>query len=111
MSEAKGVLEQAIEYWNAGDRDAWATLYAEDVVYEAPGGQRISGLTDLKEKYFDTFGNSGSSEKSIHSRRDFSGLANGMAPANGLALGGWLVTGTDFFNHSNVSRIVSFWFS
>ena len=53
MSEAKGVLEQAIEYWNAGDRDAWATLYAEDVVYEAPGGQRISGLTDLKEKYFD----------------------------------------------------------
>ena len=52
MSEAKG-LEQAIGYWNAGDRDAWATLYAEDVVYEAPGGQQISGLTDLKEKYFD----------------------------------------------------------
>ena len=53
MSEAREVLEQAIEYWNAGDRDAWATLYAEDVVYEAPGGQRISGLADLKEKYFD----------------------------------------------------------
>ena len=53
MSEEKGVLEQAIDYWNAGDRDAWATLYAEDVVYEAPGGQRISGLADLKEKYFD----------------------------------------------------------
>ena len=53
MHDAKGVLEQAIEYWNAGDRDAWAALYAEDVVYEAPGGQRISGLADLKEKYFD----------------------------------------------------------
>ena len=34
-------------------RDAWASLYAEDVVYDAPGGQRISGLADLKEKYFD----------------------------------------------------------
>jgi steroid delta-isomerase-like uncharacterized protein len=53
MSEAMQVLERAIEYWNAGDRDAWATLYAEDVVYEAPGGQRISGLADLKEGYFD----------------------------------------------------------
>ncbi|HEY3576416.1 MAG TPA: ester cyclase [Gaiellaceae bacterium] len=53
MSEAKRVLEQAIEYWNAGDREAWTTLYAEDVVYEAPGGQRITGLADLKEKYFD----------------------------------------------------------
>ena len=53
MSEAKEVLEQAIGYWNEGDRDAWSTLYAEDVVYEAPGGQRISGLADLEEKYFD----------------------------------------------------------
>ena len=53
MSEAKRVLEQAIEYWNAGDRDAWAALYAEDVVYEAPGDQRISGIRDLGEKYFD----------------------------------------------------------
>jgi steroid delta-isomerase-like uncharacterized protein len=52
MDEAKGVLEQAIKHWNAGDRDAWATLYADDVVYEAPGGQRISGLTDLEENYF-----------------------------------------------------------
>jgi steroid delta-isomerase-like uncharacterized protein len=53
MSDAKAVLEQAIESWNAGDRDTWATLYADDVVYEAPGGQRISGLADLKEKYFE----------------------------------------------------------
>ena len=53
MSEPKGVLEHAIEYWNAADRDAEATLYAEDVVYEAPGGQRISGLADLEGKYFD----------------------------------------------------------
>ena len=53
MGEAKQVLEQAIEYWNAGDREAWSTLYAEDVVYEAPGGQRIAGLADLEEKYFD----------------------------------------------------------
>jgi steroid delta-isomerase-like uncharacterized protein len=53
MSEARQVLEQAIEYWNAGDREAWATLYAEDVVYEAPGGQRISGLADLETGYFD----------------------------------------------------------
>lgn len=53
MSEAKRVLEQAIEHWNAGDRDAWSSLYAEDVVYEAPGGQRISGLADLEEMYFD----------------------------------------------------------
>ena len=53
MSEARGVLEEAIEHWNAGDRDAWATLYADDVVYEAPGGHRISGLADLEKKYFD----------------------------------------------------------
>lgn len=53
MSEAKRVLEDAIEYWNAGDRDAWAELYSEDVSYEAPGGQRISGLADLQTKYFD----------------------------------------------------------
>lgn len=53
MSDEKRVLEQAIDHWNAGDRDAWATLYAEDVVYEAPGGQRISGLANLTEKYFD----------------------------------------------------------
>ena len=52
MSESKRVLERAIEYWNSGDREAWATLYAEDVVYEAPGGQRISGLADLEENYF-----------------------------------------------------------
>jgi steroid delta-isomerase-like uncharacterized protein len=53
MSEAKQVLEQAISRWNATDRDGWAALYADDVVYEAPGGQRISGLANLKEKYFD----------------------------------------------------------
>ena len=53
MSEAREVLERAIDYWNAGDRDAWATLYAEDVAYEAPGGQRISGLAALQEQYFD----------------------------------------------------------
>ena len=53
MSEAKQVLEQAIECWNATDRDGWAALYTDDVVYEAPGGSHISGLADLKEKYFD----------------------------------------------------------
>ncbi len=53
MSEAKQVLEQAIERWNAADRDGWAALYTDDVVYEAPGGARISGLANLKEQYFD----------------------------------------------------------
>jgi steroid delta-isomerase-like uncharacterized protein len=53
VSEAKKVLEQAVERWNATDRDGWAALYTDDVVYEAPGGSRISGLADLKEKYFD----------------------------------------------------------
>jgi steroid delta-isomerase-like uncharacterized protein len=53
MSEAKRVLEEAIERWNATDRDGWAALYTEDVEYEGPGGTRISGLADLKEKYFD----------------------------------------------------------
>ena len=53
MNEAKEVLEQAIDCWNAVDRDAWVTHYADDVVYEGPGGQRISGLADLKEEYFD----------------------------------------------------------
>jgi steroid delta-isomerase-like uncharacterized protein len=53
VSEAKKVLEQAIDYWNAGNRDRWATLYSDDVTYEAPGGSRISGLADLKKKYFD----------------------------------------------------------
>jgi steroid delta-isomerase-like uncharacterized protein len=53
MSDAKRVLEQAIDYWNDGDGDAWETLYADDVLYEAPGGQRISGLADLRDKYFD----------------------------------------------------------
>jgi ketosteroid isomerase-like protein len=37
VSEAKKVLEQAIERWNATDRDGWAALYTDDVVYEAPG--------------------------------------------------------------------------
>jgi steroid delta-isomerase-like uncharacterized protein len=46
-------LEQAIERWNTTDRDGWEALYTDDVVYEAPGGARISGLADLKEKYFD----------------------------------------------------------
>jgi steroid delta-isomerase-like uncharacterized protein len=53
VSEARKVLEQAIQRWNATDRDGWAALYTEDVVYEGPGGARISGLTDLKERYFD----------------------------------------------------------
>ncbi len=53
MSEAKQVLEQAIERWNANDREEWAALYTDDVVYEAPGGARISGRADLLEKYFD----------------------------------------------------------
>jgi steroid delta-isomerase-like uncharacterized protein len=53
VSDAKKVLEQAIERWNATDREGWAALYTDDVVYEAPGGARISGLADLKEKYFD----------------------------------------------------------
>jgi hypothetical protein len=41
---------------NAGTRPtatAGTALYADDVVYEGPGGARISGLEDLKEKYFD----------------------------------------------------------
>jgi len=53
MSDAKRVLEEAIELWNTGDREAWAALYHEDVEWEAPGGSRISGLEDLKVKYFD----------------------------------------------------------
>jgi steroid delta-isomerase-like uncharacterized protein len=53
MSDAKRVLEQAIELWNVGDRENWAALYDEDVEWEAPGGARISGLEDLKVKYFD----------------------------------------------------------
>ena len=53
MSEAKKVLEEAIERWNATDREGWAALYTDDVDYEAPGGARISGLADLKVKYFD----------------------------------------------------------
>ena len=53
MSKAKEVLEQAIERWNDNDRDRWAELYHEDVVFEAPGGSRISGLEDLKVRYFD----------------------------------------------------------
>ena len=73
MSEAKEVLEQAIEHWNARDRDAWATLYAEDVVYEAPGGQRITGLADLKEKYFDALVKAAPDRLS----RDFVLLADG----------------------------------
>ena len=53
MSDPKHVLEQAIERWNSNDRDGWAALYTDDVVDEAPGGARISGLADLKEQYFD----------------------------------------------------------
>ena len=32
---------------------SWSALYTDDVVYEWPGGARISRLEDLKEKYFD----------------------------------------------------------
>jgi steroid delta-isomerase-like uncharacterized protein len=53
MSDAKHVLEQAIETWNVGNREGWAALYDENVEWEAPGGARISGLEDLKVKYFD----------------------------------------------------------
>ena len=53
MSEVKKVLEEAIERWNATDREGWAALYTDDVDYEAPGGARISGLENLKEQYFD----------------------------------------------------------
>jgi steroid delta-isomerase-like uncharacterized protein len=53
VSDAKKVLEEAIDRWNAGDRGGWAALYTDDVVYEAPGGARIEGLANLKEKYFD----------------------------------------------------------
>ena len=53
MSDAKHVLEEAIERWNANDREGWSEIYTDDVVYEGPGGARISGLADLKEKYFD----------------------------------------------------------
>jgi steroid delta-isomerase-like uncharacterized protein len=53
VSEPKRVLEQAIELWNASDREGWAALYDENVEWEAPGGARISGLEDLKVKYFD----------------------------------------------------------
>jgi steroid delta-isomerase-like uncharacterized protein len=53
VSEAKQVLEQAIERWNASAREEWAALYTDDVVYEAPGGVRVSGRADLLEKYFD----------------------------------------------------------
>jgi steroid delta-isomerase-like uncharacterized protein len=53
VGDAKNVLEQAIEAWNERNRDRWETLYTDDVVYEAPGGQRILGLADLKEQYFD----------------------------------------------------------
>jgi ketosteroid isomerase-like protein len=53
VGEAKKVLQQAIERWNATDRDGWAALYTDDVVYEGPGGARISGLANLKEWYFD----------------------------------------------------------
>jgi ketosteroid isomerase-like protein len=35
------------------DREGWAALYTDDVVWEAPGGTRISGLADLIENYFD----------------------------------------------------------
>jgi steroid delta-isomerase-like uncharacterized protein len=53
MNDVKRVLEQAIELWNTGDREGWAALYQPDVEWEAPGGARISGLEDLKVKYFD----------------------------------------------------------
>jgi steroid delta-isomerase-like uncharacterized protein len=53
MSDAKQVLQDAIDSWNSSDRTAWAALYTDDVTYEAPGGARISGLADLKEQYFD----------------------------------------------------------
>ena len=53
MSEPKKVLQEAIAHWNAHERDAWAALYTDDVVYEAPGGARIAGLADLTEQYFD----------------------------------------------------------
>ena len=53
MHDARNVLEEAIERWNANDREGWAALYADDVVYQGPGGALISGLADLKEQYFD----------------------------------------------------------
>ena len=53
VRDAREVLEQAIDRWNSSDREGWAALYADDVVYQGPGATRITGLADLKEKYFD----------------------------------------------------------
>ena len=53
MNDPKRLLEQAIDLWNRGDREGWAALYDPSVEWEAPGGARISGLDDLKVKYFD----------------------------------------------------------
>ena len=73
VSEAKKVLEQAIDRWNKNDRDGWAALYADDVVYEAPGGAHISGLEDLKTKYFDALATAAPD----HSSRDVVLIAEG----------------------------------
>ena len=65
MSDAKSVLKRAIERWNDTDRDGWAALYTEDVAYEAPGGTHLSGLADLKEKYFDALVTAAPDRRSI----------------------------------------------
>jgi hypothetical protein len=53
VREAREVLKQAIDRWNSSDREGWAALYTDDVVYQGPGATRITGLADLKAKYFD----------------------------------------------------------
>jgi hypothetical protein len=32
MSDARKVLEEAIERWNVGDRDGWAALYTDGLM-------------------------------------------------------------------------------
>jgi steroid delta-isomerase-like uncharacterized protein len=43
MGDAKSVIEQLIERWNAHDKEGTAALYDDAAELEAPGGVRMSG--------------------------------------------------------------------
>ena len=52
--DAKDVIRQGIEFWNAHDREAFLALYDEEVVYvDQPTGEKLVGREQLGKGFYD----------------------------------------------------------
>ena len=54
--QIKSALQIHFEAWNAGDRERWVSLFAEDVILEDPvGGPEKRGLESVEETWDHAF--------------------------------------------------------